>query len=465
MYAASLQGAVSYWDTGEMQVVPWIFGIAHPTGFPAFTILAGAFAHLFPAGTVAWRIAFFSALAMSGGAWLVYRCVVELDGEPFCACAAAWLFAFGDVVWMRGTRAEVHALALFFAMLTLYGALRWQRRGERSAAAGTGLAFGLGVATHPIVVWLLPALIVLALRPGARTRTFAAAAAASLLGFLCYAYLPLRSWMVTVRRLDPTRSIGEPPGNAFWDTDHPSTLAGLRLMLSGDQFGADSAIANMAAPQTYVERFPAFAQEAVHDLTPLGLLFALGGVYALFRTAPRVACALLLAAALPTAFAFGYTIEADVARYYLIALGVGAIFAGVAASAIARALPALRLQTAALLAAAAVASIVLNRSMFAQAYSSGAQDVIQTVQAKTADDAILISPWMFATPLAYASYVDRSLGHRIVQSAWLGEVATRIPSWTRKRPVYVVGTLSGSVPGYTAFKISGSPDLYRLVKK
>ena len=239
VYVASLDGAVSYWDTGESQVVPWIFGIAHPTGFPVFTIAAGVFAHVFAIGPVAWRIALFSAIAMSVAAWTVFRILRELDADTWIALGAACVFAFGQIVWTRGTRAEVHALAACFAALTLYFSVRWYVRSEPRSFIAAALCWGLGVATHPVVVLLGPALLVVfcARVRQVTLRVFAVALVALACGLAFYAYLPVRSAIVTQARLDPTLQLGDAPGKAFWDMNHASTWDGFKHEVSGSDYG------------------------------------------------------------------------------------------------------------------------------------------------------------------------------------------------------------------------------------
>lgn len=466
VYAASLEGAVSYWDTGESQTVPWIFGIAHPTGFPAFTIAAGIFAHVFAIGSVAWRVALFSAIAMSLASWAIFRLLRELHCDTWIALGAAWTFAFGEIVWTRGTRAEVHALAVCFAALTLYLAVRWYERGDVRAFARGALCWGLAIATHPIAGLLAPALLVIlcARVRNIRLRSFAAALLALIAGTALYAYLPIRSAMVTQARLDPTLALGIPPGGAFWDMNHPSSWDGFSRFLSGSDFGVGGAFAAMAKWQTYRDGLPPFSAELWREFTPLGILLAVGGVAALIRRSPWLGSALCLAAAVPAVFAFAYPSEADIARYYLIPFLVTAIFAGYGAAAIARGLPELRGIANAIMPVLAVALLIFNRNTFEQPKASGASGVIHSVVARTPGDAVLLVPWIDSTALAYAAYVDGSLGHRIVVSAWLSDEAARVPGWIRAgRQVYVVDRVFGSVPGYRLEHISSSPDIYRIV--
>ena len=187
---------------------------------------------------------------------------------------------------------------------------------------------------------------------------------------------------------------------------------------------------------------------------------------ALARRDAALAVALLLAGTIPAVFAFGYTIEADIGRYYLIPVFIVAIFAGYGASAIARALPEMRTASILVMTGLAVGLLFMNRDTFNQPRSSGASGLIRTVVAHTPDDAVLLAPWIDSTALAYAAYVDGSLGHRIVDSAWLSDEAARVPRWIREgRHVYVVDQVFGSIPGYRLVKIPGSPDVYRIAKE
>jgi MFS family permease len=468
VYTASLESAISYWDTGESQVVPWIFGIAHPTGFPAFTIAAGIFAHVFAIGTVAWRIAFFSAIAMSAASWAIFRALRELRCDTWIALGAGWVFAFGEIAWTRGTRAEVHALAACLAALTIYFSVRWYERGEHRAFVLGALCWGLAIATHPIAGLLAPALLVVlfARRGTIRLRSFALALLMLSCGLALYAYLPIRSAMVTQARLDPTLALGDPPGKAFWDMNHTATWDGFKHFLSGSDFGVGGAFAAAVKWQTYRDGVPPFLKELWREITAFGLLLTAGGMVALFRRSPWLAAALFLAAACPAIFAFGYPTEADLARYYLIPFLVAAILAGYGASAIARASPELRAISMLLMPAIAVTLLIVNRDTFQQPSYTGAAELISTIVASTPDDAVLLAPWIDSTALAYAAYVDHSLGHRIVDSAWLSDEAARVPGWMRQgRHVYVVDQVFGSVTGYRLIRIPGSPDLFRVAKE
>jgi len=466
VYAFSLDGAIGFWDTGEAQTVPWIFGIMHPTGFPVFTIAGGLFAHAFAFGAVSWRMALFSAVAMSGAAWLVSRIAFEIEPEPWTACAAAWLFAFGEIAWGRGTRTEVHAAVAFFAALTLYAAVRWIRRGEPAVLIAGGLVWGLGMSTHPLVALLGPGLLCAFLSRvrSVERRTAAIAAGAVLAGLAVYAYLPIRSAMVTHMHLDPTAQLGLPPGQSFWDNGHPASLAGFRQVISGADFGAGGTFMHLFEAATYSGGGMKYALAAIKEFTPVGLALAIVGGVLLTAAERWIGAALLLALAVPTDFTFAYTIEADPERYYLISFLILSVFAAYGVHRATERVPWGRLLGAAALFALAGALLWTNRDKFDQRNDTGAQSLISTILRRTPDNAILLSPWLDATPLAYAAYVEHRLGRRILHSTWLSDDAQYVPKWAKTRPVYVVDKLWGSVPGYHTVALNTSPTLYRIVK-
>jgi Protein of unknown function (DUF2723) len=404
---------------------------------------------------------------MSAGAWLVSRIVIELQDEPWLGTAAAWLFAFGPIVWIRATRPEVHALAAFFAVLTLYAAIRWYRRGEPAWFVIGAAAWGLGIATHPIDAFVLPALVVIVVykRQHLSRRTFALGIGALILGVAFYAYLPARSAIVTAHHLDPTAALGLPPGQSFWDNDHPSSWGGFREMISGADFSAGGTFPKLFAAQTYADGGLKYALDAWREFTLAGLLLAVVGLVLLVRSDAALGAAVFLALAVPADFSFAYTIEADIERYYLVSFAMIAVLAGYACARLAAGNVLVRAAGMVLLTFVACALLFWNRGTFSQRNDTGAENLIATVTSKTPDNAILISPWLDATPLAYAAYVDHRLGHRLLHSAWYADDAAYIPTWVKTHPVYVVDLVWGTVKGYRLVEIPGSPALYRVVKK
>lgn len=437
-YLSTVQGRIAFWDTGEMQTVPWIFGIPHPTGFPAFVLSAGIFAHLVPLGTVAWRIAFFCAMLALGSVALVYGAIVRITGDRLSAACAGWLLAFGTFFWSYGARAEVHTMAVFWAALALYFALLGYYDEQPRAFAAAAAAFGMGIATHPIVLFVLPSLLVLAL---ARLRRFSlrTACAALLLAaapLLLYLYLPLRSHAVVAHNLDPAVALGKSPGAAIWNTDNPQTRAGFLRLVTGADFHAAQSVLHVADLPLYADNLQTFGWTMYREFTPVGIIAGVIGFVLLCRHRVVVAIALALAILLPSAFALSYPPVVEIERYFFIPMIAFALTIGLGITALwtgYRNL--LRIPVAA-------AAIVLLFTSYGDAHLrsvNGAEEFIADVRILTPSNAIVIADWTRGTALAYAAYVERSMGRRTVDISWLNQERPYIRGWMNQRQVYYVG--------------------------
>jgi hypothetical protein len=473
LYVASTSSYVSYWDTAEMQTVPYILGIAHPTGFPAFVLIGWIFTHIFAVGTVAWRMGVLCGLAMAGAAALVYVLARQFDVEPFVAFGSALLFAVGTVAWTRGTRAEVHAFVAFFAALALVSAVRWYRSGEPRALVWLAVALGVGIATHLVIGLLVPGIAVLMIRRyrELQWRVLALPIALIVGSLALYLYLPLRSAYVTSHHLDPTSQLGVPVGRPYWDYAHPASLSGLRRELAGSDFNVGQGLAGIISPARYAKMGLQYTNAARDEFGWIALVAALLGLALVTRDEPLLGSGLFLAVALPVPFVLNYRAESDIERYFLTSFWLIAAMAGVGLS---RGLAAYlrersRMSTtlAALTAGVLVVQIGLaNKDVFAQRTDDGAAKFVDRVIAQTPDRSVIITNWAFATPLAYAAYVENRLGRRIVETAWVGDDLAFLPKWVAERPVYAV--VEGGTPDIEGLQFhyvdDGFPSLFKVTQ-
>lgn len=192
-------------DSLEFQFVLPTFGIAHPTGYPLYTLVGGVWSHLLPFGNWAWRVNIFSAVAAAGAVALVFVLTQRLTarnehGDVWGATAAAIAFGFGEVWWRQATVAEVYAMHNLFVAAILALAVELPSVGGPTADRRMALILalvGLGLAHHRMIVLLLPGLAVYLLwttpallRP---RRVWLIWLAALLTPLLLYAYIPLRA--------------------------------------------------------------------------------------------------------------------------------------------------------------------------------------------------------------------------------------------------------------------------------
>ena len=210
--------------------------MAHPTGFPAYMILA-KLATFLPFGHIGFRINLLSLVCGAATVALTYRLCLRLmrDESPTASAAAsagALLLGFGSTFWLHATTAEVYApnaLALVvLAHLLWSGVVDRSARAMRMAAVLSGL--GVGIHASFVVIGGPMWLAALACRgrdsQGARRAWLDLrwAIPLALVGVLVFAYLPIRAAQL------PWRNWGDPQTvAALW-----SHLSGARIR---DAFG------------------------------------------------------------------------------------------------------------------------------------------------------------------------------------------------------------------------------------
>ena len=165
LYAATLPRTVVLEDDGLFLMAGVHLGVAHPPGYPLYTLIVHLFTRL-PFGDAAFLGHLSSAVLGALACGAVYCCARLLRASPAPALTAAWLFGVSEQFWSQAIIAEVYTLnaLLFFATyaLVLLGARDPGRGWPLWAAA---VAWGAGLANHwPLMVLATPGLA-LALLP------------------------------------------------------------------------------------------------------------------------------------------------------------------------------------------------------------------------------------------------------------------------------------------------------------
>lgn len=448
VYLVTLSPGVDFWDIGEMQTVPYVLGIAHPTGFPLFVLLGFLVSHLVPFATPAVRISLMCAVAVALAAYALFTIVRALVDDERIALAVALAFACGDIVWTRAIRADVHDLALAAIAFALARATDAGLARSPRALAFAALAIGCGIATHPIAALMLPSVLILAWPAiaAAPMRARVGALALAALPSSAYAYVPLRSAYIEARGLDPALALGV-RGGAIFDTGSPSMPASFWRYVTGADFSAGGALTSSLSPGG-VAHAALFARATIFREYGLVMLaFALVGALVLALTRPRIALAFALVASACAGFAANFAAESDVARYAMPGLWVVAACSGVGAAWLASSLFAGATARARVLAIAPFVVVAAILPMLGAA----ARDVARVrsvddarayataIASHTVDGSLVVATWTFATPLFYEAYVANAFGTRHVLSGWPTEFRGRYAAWrARYKHVYFV---------------------------
>lgn len=329
IYLRTLAPTVAYLfdDSLEFQLLASRMAIAHPTGYPLYSILL-KLATFLPFGDVAYRVNLASALCAAGAVMFVYlgaRLITEhlfTANNPFGdilvrapAFIAALVLAFGETFWSQAVIGEVYALQAFLTAMMLWLVLEWSweqrtfqasgeiqnRNGFASQISLVLLAFfaGLMLTHHRMSVLLYPALVVYVLsydRSMFRQPVMLVKLAlAFALPLLLYLYLPIRG-AVTLS-LDGAYQ-NTPDGFINWVLGTAYTV-----FVTENPF-------NQARDASY------FFDLLVNDMSAWGLVAACGGLVTLFLRAWREWLLLALALGANLVFVLSYQV-ADINVFFI----------------------------------------------------------------------------------------------------------------------------------------------------
>ncbi len=347
IYLRTLAPSVAYMfdDSLEFQLLASRMAIAHPTGYPLYSLLL-KLATFLPFGDVAYRANLISAWSAAGAVVFTYLAARLITARFFTpnnvvgeiltrvpALLGALILAFGETFWSQAVLAEVYALQALLTAVMLWLVLHWgsekretrsEKRKARSESIGVSprsslliIAFfaGLLLTHHRMSVLLIPAIAVYVLtidraflkQPLMLLKIVAVFA----LPLLLYLYLPIRG-MVT-SSLDGAYS-NTPEGFLNWVLGTAYTV-----------FVTQNPFHQTRDAAYYLALF-------VNDFGALGLLAAVGGFIALFLRAWREWLLLTLALLANLIFVFTYRV-ADINVFFiptfvLVALLIAAGLAG-----------------------------------------------------------------------------------------------------------------------------------------
>jgi hypothetical protein len=378
VYSWTLAPTVTLTDSGELIVVAHGLGVAHPPGFPLWTILAHL-ASLAPWGNVAVRINFASALFAALASAMLALAVAELmvvvsyltvpkrkgksarrskknvshaawaekDDNPGVsrllvlapAIGAGLLMGFSRTLWSYATIAEVYTLNTLLIFVIFFLMLRWRRgitadrrrigapveHGHGAPADiahdvllyAAALVFGLALGVHHVSVALvLPALAVIVYRTEG-LKFFASRR-------LIYAALISVGALLAIYTYLPLAAAHTPVIN--WGT--PRSLREIWWHVTGRQYQVFLSFTPKIMGEQSLEFFRLLLREFGLPWLPLALVLAFAGFASAFKRDRTTFWFLLIVVIADLAYAFSYEIAEDKDAYYLPTFFAVAVAAG-----------------------------------------------------------------------------------------------------------------------------------------
>lgn len=440
VYASMLPAGVSVGDAAEAQTVPYILGIPHPTGFPAYVLAGWVFSHAIRFGSVAWRMNLFAATCTALSAAGVFLLAVTIGSNAAAALLAALTFAFGALVWLGAVDPNVQILSEVCGVYAVLASVAFARFGDARAFVAACLCCGIGMAAHPASIWVIPAVAVALAwrRRDTRAGTVALGTVALVLPLLLYAYLPLRSAFVAAHGLDPNMSAPlYGSGSLDWNTNDPRTISGFLNEVIGRRSHAGYEVARVFDPRASFAAVPWWIGYAQSQFSLWLLLLAAAGAAVLAWLDRRSFSIIAVVAVGSIAFASIHNRDTHLDRYLFVSFALTAALAA-AFSRLELRPPfgtAVHAVAACLLAVVAGTAFLQNRPVLPSPHFPDGEAIIAAVVHDTPDNAIVVAQWNDAAALAYGAYVEHSLGSRLIVSGWPTQYARSYAAWSAVRPV------------------------------
>ena len=175
LYTLTLTPSVLSADNGEFQLVAWKLGIAHPPGYPLYTLVGFLFSRFFASPAFALNLlsAIFAAVTLV----LVSRAVRAATRSTMGGLAAAVILGTSTTFWAQATTANIRMPTALFTAWCVYTLVSFHTsvRGRISASADASynmgeasydvggdssrrlthfaLAFSLGLGHHPSILF------------------------------------------------------------------------------------------------------------------------------------------------------------------------------------------------------------------------------------------------------------------------------------------------------------------------
>ncbi len=224
-------------DGGDLIAAAASGGVAHPTGYPLYLILARLFQFI-PLGSLAFRTNLMSAVATVLACELVYGVVTRYLSTAFpqqywlAGLAAGFAFGLSPLIWSQAVITEVYALHSLFVALLLFLSLNVVPANsfQKRADCLFGLVFGLAMGNHITIVLIFPIIFASATnhKPGPHQEKSWSknwqVDGCSLLRKLGWILVGLSVYLTL-----PLRALSHPPVN--WG--NPVTLDGFIWLVSG----------------------------------------------------------------------------------------------------------------------------------------------------------------------------------------------------------------------------------------
>jgi len=421
IYLSTLSPTVQFIDSGELAVVCAKLGIAHPTGYPIYTILGRIFT-LLPVKDIIFRVNLMSLLVVCFSNLILFFVILKIIEPPFekkkreavegshykiwAAFLATLIFSFTPTLWSQATSNEVYSLNVLFYSLIIILLLLWRSNLRRLKGDGDPsreriffllvFLYGLSFGNHMSTILLFPALIFFVIATQGwsvfDSKKIILSLLLFILGLSIYIYLPIRSSQATLL-----------------DWGNPETWSTFKRHVTGWQYQVWMFSESLEKLFSNFENFVGlfFRQFPIWFL-PLPLL----GVYELFSKDRKILIFLLIFFFANIFYGINYDIP-DIDPYFLSSFLINSILIGAGLCSLFQIIQKLRIKKVIwygiIFCFILLPFIILKKNYFEADKSKNyfAYDFASNLMGSVKKDAILLTDvWDHYSPWLYLRYIE-----------------------------------------------------------
>ncbi len=151
-------------DAGDLVSAIVTRGIAHPPGYPLYTLLGIILNKFILVGTSAWRVGFLSSIPGVLAIFVLFDLLFYLTSNFLISAISVFVLAFTYPFWLYSEVVEVFSLNNLFIVLLLWNFFHFLREKKVKYLYTGSFILGLSFTHHHIIIFLLPALLYLVLQ-------------------------------------------------------------------------------------------------------------------------------------------------------------------------------------------------------------------------------------------------------------------------------------------------------------
>lgn len=269
VYIHNLSKGVYGGDTGDFIAASIVMGVAHPPGYPLFTLLGFLLTRI-NIFTPAFMVGLVAAFSSSFSVLIFYLISLKLSKSKLISSISSLILAFNLLFWFYGEIAEVFSLNVLFSLVLIFLAILFSEKNKNKLFFLLSFAAGLSLTNHHTVILIFPAIFIITfsgfIKLAKKPKNLLFFLLSFILGFSVYFYVPVASFF-------------NPPVNWILVNDIQSFL---RLFLRSDYgtfnagpFAAGGFAERMAGISIYFKYLVAQLTIPTISLILIGLIYSL----------------------------------------------------------------------------------------------------------------------------------------------------------------------------------------------